>query len=90
MKTLINWVQNMEASRNNSETHISDALIEGSEISVNVVSYKEYWGSEALITKGSEQKTHQIAASCTCKGLPNNQDAYISELTGIFHVVSIV
>ena len=83
------WIPPL-SSINKSETHISDALIEESEISVSVVSYKEDWGSEALITKGVEQKTHQIAASCTCTGFPKNQDAYISELTGILHVVSIV
>ena len=78
------------SNRNISETHIASALREVSSKSTSGGSYKEDWGPAALIVEGAEHKTHQIATSCTCPGLPKDQDAYRSELAGIFHVVSIV
>ena len=75
--------------RISSETYIASEIREGTAISVIDGSYKEDWGVVALIIEGSDHATHKITATCTSTGQLKYQDSYISEPTGIFHVVSI-
>ena len=76
--------------RKSLETYISSAIREETDIELSDGSYKEDWGLSYLIIEGSDHATHQITATCTDQGHPKYQYAYISELAGIFHVVSIV
>ena len=72
------------------EDYTASDLREGSVITVSGGCYKENWGTSALIIEGPEYSKHRIASTWTFPIHAKDQDAYRSELAGIFHVVSIV
>ena len=52
-------------------------------------SFKDRWGTAAIIIEENNQGKHRIEVSCTTTGLTRYQDAYRSELSGIIHLVKI-
>ena len=53
-------------------------------------SSKKQWGTAALIIEGNNQGKHRIEVSFTTPGLPIDQDAYTSEISGNHHDVKFV
>ena len=73
-----------------TERHISDSIRKGGEVALSNGSLKYQWVTASLIIEGYTQGKHRIEASCTTPGLPRDQDAYISDIPGILHVLKIV
>ena len=53
-------------------------------------SFKENWGTMALIIEGESSYKRRITAKCTTPGNSEDQEAYRSELSGIIHGIMII
>jgi len=73
----------------NGGATIAAALREGKAIAVSDGSYKDKYGSAALVIEG-EDSTNRILAANIVPGDPDDQSSYRSELSGIFGVVTLV
>ena len=53
-------------------------------------SFKEEWGTAAVITEGNENVRQRITSTSTTPGTAKDQDAYRRNLTVLYHVTSII
>ena len=65
-------------------------MTEGSAITVSDGSFKEEWGTAAVITEGNENVRQRITSTSTTPGTAKDQDAYRSELTVLCHLIYII
>ena len=72
------------------EQHIIRAITKGSEIAVSNGSFREEWSTAAMIIEVNKNSRHRIIATSTATGTAKYQDAYRSELTGLYHVIYII
>ena len=72
------------------EQHTIRDITKGSAIAVSGGSFKEEWGRSAVIIEGNENARHRITSTSTVTGTDKYQDAYRSELPGIYHVIYII
>ena len=72
------------------EQHLIRAITKGSAIAVIGGSFKEEWGTAALIIEGNKNARHRITPTSTAPGTAKYQDAYSSELTGLYHMIYII
>ena len=69
------------------EQHITRSITEGSAIAVSSCSFKEEWGTSAVIIEGNENSRHRIKVTSTAPGTDKDQYAYMIELTGLYHTI---
>ena len=72
------------------EQHVIRAITKGSEIAVSNGSFREEWSTAAMIIEVNKNSRHRITATSTATGTAKYQDAYRSELTGLYHVIYII
>ena len=75
---------------NETEIYIAISVQKGTAIMVINESYKENWGTAALIIEGDSSYRRRITAKRTTPGNSEDQEAYRSELSGILHGVMII
>ena len=53
-------------------------------------SFKDLWGTAALIIEVQQYTNNRIRVTCTTPGLPKEQESYSSEISGLLQSVIIV
>ena len=67
------------------EIEIDISIQKGTSIMVSDGSFKENWGTSALIIEGDISSICRITEKCTTPGHSEDQEAYMIELSGIIH-----
>ena len=87
--TPIHW-NPLTSLNEDTQQNTDQGISNGASISVRYGYFKDRWGTSALVIEGCRNDMYRIRGTSTTPRQIKDQEAYQSELAGIYHIVFIV